>query len=145
LRKIRREGLKAIFARHDLLARATREAVKALGLELFAGKSPSNALTAVKIPEGIRAKEIRSRFFEEYGITVAGGQDQVKGKIIRIAHLGYYGRLDVIMVISALEMLLREMGHQFELGAGVKAAEEEFIAFGGGPNGTGKNVSGIGG
>jgi aspartate aminotransferase-like enzyme len=145
LRKIRREGLKALFARHDLLARATREAVKALGLELFAAESPSNALTAVKIPEGIGANEIKSRFFEEYGITVAGGQDQAKGKIIRIAHLGYYGRLDVIMVISALEMLLKEMGHQFELGAGVKAAEEMFIALGGGPNGRGKNVPGIGG
>jgi len=145
LRKIRREGLKALFARHDLLARATREAVKALGLELFAAESPSNALTAVKIPEGIGANEIKSRFFEEYGITVAGGQDQAKGKIIRIAHLGYYGRLDVIMVISALEMLLKEMGHQFELGAGVKAAEEVFIALGGGPNGRGKNVPGIGG
>ncbi len=145
LRKIRREGLKALFARHDLLARATREAVKALGLELFAAESPSNALTAVKIPEDIGANEIKSRFFEEYGITVAGGQDQAKGKIIRIAHLGYYGRLDVIMVISALEMLLKEMGHQFELGAGVKAAEEVFVALGGGPDGRGKNVPGIGG
>jgi aspartate aminotransferase-like enzyme len=145
LRKIRLEGLKALFERHDLLARATREAVKALGLELFAAESPSNALTAVKIPEGISTDEIKSRFFEEYGITVAGGQDQAKGKIIRIAHLGYYGCLDMIMVISALEMLLREMGHQFELGAGVKAAEEVFIALEGGPNGKGKNVSGIGG
>ncbi|MFQ6079119.1 MAG: pyridoxal-phosphate-dependent aminotransferase family protein, partial [Thermodesulfobacteriota bacterium] len=145
LRKIRREGLKALFERHELLARATREAVKALGLELFAAESPSNALTAVKIPEGIGADEIKSRFFEEYGITVAGGQDQAKGKIIRIAHLGYYGRLDMIMVISALEMVLREMGHHFELGAGVKAAEEVFIALGGGPNGRGKNVPGIGG
>lgn len=145
LRKIRREGLKALFERHDLLARATREAVKALGLELFAAESPSNALTAVKIPEGIGTDEIKSRFFEEYGITVAGGQDQAKGKIIRIAHLGYYGRLDMIMAISALEMVLREMGHQFELGAGVKAAEEVFIALGGGPNGRGKNVPGIGG
>jgi aspartate aminotransferase-like enzyme len=144
LRKIRREGLKAIFERHDLLARATREAVKALGLELFAVESPSNALTAVKIPEDIGTSEIKSRFFEEYGITVAGGQDQAKGKIIRIAHLGYYGRLDVIMVISALEMLLREMGHEFELGTGVKAAEEVFTALGGEPNGEGKNVSGIG-
>ena len=61
--------------------------------------------------------------FEKFGITVAGGQDQAKGKIIRIAHLGYYERLDMVMVISALEMLLREMGYSFELGAGVRAAE----------------------
>ena len=128
LRKIRQEGLKAIFARHDLIARATREAVKALGLELFAAESPSNALTAVRIPEGIGANEIKHRFFEEFGITVAGGQDQASGKIIRVAHLGYYGRLDMVMVISALEMLLKEMGYQFELGAGVKAAEEVLIS-----------------
>jgi aspartate aminotransferase-like enzyme len=128
LRKIRREGLKALFARHDLLARATREAIKALGLELFAAESPSNALTAVEIPEEIGANEIKSAFFEEFGITVAGGQDRAKGKIIRIAHLGYYGRLDMVMVISALEMLLKEMGYQFELGAGVKAAEEVLIS-----------------
>ena len=128
LRKIRQEGLKALFARHDLLARATREAVKALGLELLAPESPSNALTAVKIPEGIGANGVKSRLFEEFGITIAGGQDRVKGKIIRIAHLGYYGRLDMIMVISALEMLLKEMGYQFELGAGVRAAEEVLIS-----------------
>lgn len=128
LRKIRQEGLEAVFARHDLLARATREAVKALGLELFAAESPSNALTAVKVPDEIGANEIRDRFFEEFGITVAGGQDRAKGKIIRIAHLGYYGRLDMIMVVSALEMLLKEMGHQFELGAGVRAAEEVLIS-----------------
>ena len=128
LRKIRQEGLKALFARHDLLAGATREAVKALGLELLAPESPSNALTAVKIPEGIGANGVKSRLFEEFGITIAGGQDRVKGKIIRIAHLGYYGRLDMIMVISALEMLLKEMGYQFELGAGVKAAEGVLIS-----------------
>jgi aspartate aminotransferase-like enzyme len=128
LEKIREEGLESLFARHDLLARAIREAVKALGLELFAAESPSNALTAVKIPEEIGAAEIKDRFFEEFGVTVAGGQDRAKGKIIRIAHLGYYGRLDMVMVISALEMLLKEMGHQFELGAGVRAAEEVLIS-----------------
>jgi aspartate aminotransferase-like enzyme len=128
LRKIRQEGLKALFARHELLARATREAVKALGLELLAVESPSNALTAVKVPEEIGAGGVKSRLFEEFGITIAGGQDRVKGKIIRIAHLGYYGRLDMIMVISALEMLLKEMGYQFELGASVRAAEEVLIS-----------------
>jgi aspartate aminotransferase-like enzyme len=69
--------------------------VKALGLELYAPDSPSNALTAVKVPEGISGGKLKNLFFERYGITVAGGQDQAKGKIIRIAHLGYYDRLDV--------------------------------------------------
>jgi aspartate aminotransferase-like enzyme len=124
LNLIRKEGLEAVFRRHEKLAQATRAAVKALGLELYAPDSPSNALTAVKVPEGIQGAKLKNLFFEKFGITVAGGQDQAKGKIIRIAHLGYYERLDMVMVISALEMLLKEMGYKFELGAGVKAAEE---------------------
>ena len=124
LRLIRQEGLEAIFKRHEKLAAATRAAVKALGLELYAPDSPSNALTAVKVPAGIDGIKLQNLFFEKFGITVAEGQDRAKGKIIRIAHLGYYDRLDMVMVISALEMLLKEMGHAFELGKGVKAAEE---------------------
>jgi aspartate aminotransferase-like enzyme len=124
LNLIRKEGLEAVFRRHEKLAEATRAAVKALGLELYAPDSPSNALTAVKVPEGIPGGKLKSLFFEKFGITVAGGQDQAKGKIIRIAHLGYYERLDMVMVISALEMLLKEMGYAFELGTGVKAVEE---------------------
>jgi len=124
LNLIRKEGLEAVFRRHERLAAATRAAVKALGLELYAPDSPTNALTAVKFPEGIDGEKLRHLFFKKFGITVAEGQDQAKGKIIRIAHLGYYEKLDVVMVISALEMLLKEMGYAFELGKGVKAAEE---------------------
>jgi len=124
LNMIRREGLEGVFRRHEKLAAATRAAVKGLGLELFAPETPSNALTAVKIPAGIDGLKLQNLFFEKFGITVAEGQDRAKGKIIRIAHLGYYERLDVVMVISALEMLLKEMGYNFELGKGVKAAEE---------------------
>ncbi len=124
LNMIRKEGLEALFKRHEKLARATREAVKALGLGLYAPDSPSNAVTAVKIPEGIDGERLKDLFFERFGITVAEGQDRAKGKIIRIAHLGYYERLDMVMVISALEMLLKEMGHRFELGAGVRRLEE---------------------
>lgn len=124
LKMIQKEGLEALFRRHEKLARGTREAVKALGLELYAPDSPSNAVTAVKIPEGIDGERLKDLFFEKFGITVAEGQDRAKGKIIRIAHLGYYDRLDMVMVISALEMLLKEMGHRFELGAGVRRLEE---------------------
>ena len=124
LNMIRKEGLEGVFRRHEKLAAATRAAVKGLGLELFAPQTPSNALTAVKIPAGIDGLKLQNLFFEKFGITVAEGQDRAKGKIIRIAHLGYYERLDVVMVISALEMLLKEMGYNFELGKGVKAAEE---------------------
>jgi aspartate aminotransferase-like enzyme len=124
LRMIRQEGLESVFRRHEMLAEATRQAVKALGLELYAPDSPSSAVTAVKIPEKIDGEKLKDLFFERFGITVAEGQDRAKGKIIRIAHLGYYERLDMVMVISALEMLLKEMGYPFELGTGVKAAEE---------------------
>ena len=124
LRMIREEGREAVFQRHERLAEATRRAVKALGLELYAPDSPSNALTAVKFPEGIDGERLKALFFERFGITVAEGQERAKGKIIRIAHLGYYERLDMVMVISALEMLLKEMGYKFELGSGVRAAEE---------------------
>jgi aspartate aminotransferase-like enzyme len=124
LNMIRKEGLDSLFRRHQLLARATREAVKALGLGLYAPDSPSDAATAVKIPEGIDGERLKDLFFERFGMTVAEGQDRAKGKIIRIAHLGYYDKLDMVMVISALEMLLKEMGHHFELGAGVKRLEE---------------------
>jgi aspartate aminotransferase-like enzyme len=124
LNLIQKEGVKAIFRRHEKLAGATRAAVKALGLELYAPDSPSNAVTAVKIPEGVDGERLKDLFFEKFGITVAEGQDRAKGKIIRIAHLGYYERLDMVMVISALEMLLKEMDYAFELGIGLKAAEE---------------------
>ena len=124
LNMIREEGLENVFRRHEKLAGATRAAMKALGLELFAPETPSNALTAVKIPAGIDGLKLQDLFFKKFGITVAEGQDRAKGKIIRIAHLGYYERLDMVMVISALEMLLKEMGYKFELGTGVRAAEE---------------------
>jgi len=124
LNMIQKEGLEGVFRRHEKLASATRAAVKALGLELFAPETPSNALTAIKIPAGVDGLKLQDLFFEKFGITVAEGQDRAKGKIIRIAHLGYYERLDMVMVISALEMLLKEMGYAFELGTGVKAAEE---------------------
>ena len=124
LRQIREEGLEGVFRRTADLAEATRQAVQALGLELFAPECPSNACTAVKMPEGVDGLALKKAFRESFGITVAGGQDQAKGKIIRIAHMGYAGPFDVIIGISALEMALAEMGHPFEMGAGVRRAME---------------------
>ncbi|MEJ2314821.1 MAG: alanine--glyoxylate aminotransferase family protein [Nitrospirota bacterium] len=124
LKLLRAEGLENIFARHARLARATREAVKALGLGLYAKSSPSNALTAVEAPEGLDGQEIYKAMRERYGITGAGGQDRARGKIFRIAHLGYADTFDVITAISGLEMVLRSMGHKIKLGSGVGAAEE---------------------
>jgi aspartate aminotransferase-like enzyme len=124
LKMLKEEGLENVFKRHALLAQATREAVKALGLELFAPTAPSDGLTAVKAPEGVDGKKLKKNFEDQYGLVIAGGQSQLKGKIIRIAHIGYFQPLDIIQAISTLEMVLKGLGYPVKLGAGVKVAEE---------------------
>ncbi len=127
LRRIQAEGLEQVFARHDLLARATRSAMQAIGLELFAKNSPSNAVTAVKVPEGIDGTAIPRMLREDYGITIAGGQSQLKGKIFRIAPLGYTFEWDGMVAVSATEMVLRRLGYDVELGAGVRSAQQTLL------------------
>lgn len=127
LKRIQEEGLEGVFARHDRLARATRAAMQGIGLELFAKVSPSNALTAVKVPEGIDGGKIPKILREEYGITIAGGQSQLKGKIFRIAHLGYAYDWDVVVAVSAVEKVLKRLGYDVDLGAGVRAAQQVMI------------------
>lgn len=124
LKMIREEGLENVFKRHARLADATRAAVKALGLTLFATGAPSNAVTAIKAPDGIDGQKVVKTLREKHNITIAGGQAQAKGKIFRIAHLGYVDAYDIIVGISALEMALKELGCPVELGKGVKAAAE---------------------
>lgn len=124
IKLLQKEGLENVFKRHERLANATRAAVKALGLELYPKESPSNSVTAVCAPAGIDGQAIYKNLMEKYGITAAGGQDHVKGKIFRIAHLGYADTFDVITAIAGLEMVLKGMGHPVKLGAGVAAAEE---------------------
>ena len=123
------EGLDNVYARHALLAKATRAAAKALGLKLVAAEHcASNALTAIYSPEGIGADDLRGILKKQYGVTFAGGQDQLKGHAFRIAHMGFADKLDVIIAISALEMALAKMNYPVNLGAGVKAAQEVFLA-----------------
>jgi len=124
LRQIKDEGLENVFARTERMARATREAMKALGLQLFAPDSPSNAVTAVMAPAGIDGQKVVKVLREKHNITIAGGQDQAKGKIFRIAHFGYMDTYDITTVVSAVEMTLKELGYAVELGKGVKAALE---------------------
>ncbi len=124
LQKIREEGVEAIWKRHERLARAMRAGVRALGLKLFS-EAPSNAVTPVWLPEGVEWKQFNKTLKQTYGITVAGGQDDYAGKIFRISHLGYYDELDMMTMISALEMTLLECGYRFEEGAGLKAAQAE--------------------
>ncbi len=122
LRMIRDEGLHNVFKRHELLAKATRSAVKALHLELLSKKAPSNAVTAVIVPSSISdGKLIPKLMRDKHGVIIAGGQDELEGKIIRLSHFGYCDRFDIITGISALELTLQELGHSFELGHGVRA------------------------
>jgi aspartate aminotransferase-like enzyme len=124
---IRKVGRENLIANAALLAEATRAAAQALGLKLFAPGSPANAVTAVCAPEGMDSgsivKEMRARF----GAIVANGQGSMKGKIFRLAHLGYYDAADLFAVLAALEIVLLKVGHKVELGSGVRAAQEVYL------------------
>ena len=124
LRMIREEGLEALFARHERFAMATREAAMALGLKLYASSSPSPALTAICAPHGIDGQAVMKTMRDSYGVTIAGGQDEAKGKIFRISHMGYTDEWNIILTIAALEKALLELGFEFPLGAGMKKAME---------------------
>lgn len=127
LKQIRAEGLQAIFARHRLLAEATRAGMIGAGLTLYPQGTPSDALTAVNAPEGVDGQAVYKTLREKYGITAAGGQDHLKGKIFRLAHMGYIDQFDVIIGVSAVEMVLKGLGAAVRLGEGVGAAEERLL------------------
>jgi aspartate aminotransferase-like enzyme len=124
LQMIDREGLANVYARHDRLCRATRAAAAALGLKLLAPDSPSPAATGIFLPAGIDADAVLDYLRDKMNVTLAEGQDQLKGKVIRIAHIGYMGAFDVITAVAALEMALRKFGAEIPFGRGVAAAEE---------------------
>lgn len=129
LKMIRDEGLHNVFKRHELLARATRAAIQALGLEMLAKKSPSTAVTAAIVPSSIRdGKQIPKLLRDKYGVVIAGGQDELEGRIIRLSHFGYCEKFDITTGISALELVLNELGHPVEFGAGVGAVLRTFAA-----------------
>jgi aspartate aminotransferase-like enzyme len=128
LKMLQSEGLENVFKRHAILANATRNAVQAIGLELYAKESPSNGVTAIMTPAGIDGQAVYKNLREKYGITAAGGQDKAKGRIFRIAHLGFSERFDIITAIAGIEMVLKGMGYQVKLGTGVAAAQELLMA-----------------
>jgi len=128
LKMLKAEGLGNVFARHARLAHAMREGMKAAGLSLFPKQSPSDALTVVSAPSGVDGQAVYKNLREQYGITAAGGQDHLKGKIFRISHMGYVDTFDVIQAIAATEMVLTGLGHPVKLGAGVGKAEELLLA-----------------
>jgi aspartate aminotransferase-like enzyme len=124
LQMMQREGIANVYARHERLCRATRAAATALGLKLLAPDSPSPAATGIYLPAGIDADQVLDYLRDKMNITLAEGQDQLKGKVIRIAHVGYMGAFDVITAIAALEMALRKFGAEIPFGRGVAAAQE---------------------
>jgi aspartate aminotransferase-like enzyme len=128
---IEREGLEAVYERHRILGRATREAARALELDLL-GEPDDNAnvVTAIKLPETIDGAAVPKLMRERFGVTIAGGQGGLKGRIARIAHCGYFGAFDIVVTIAAFEMTLRQLGHEVELGSGVAAAQRVFLEAG---------------
>ena len=121
----REEGLQNVFARHERMAKSARAAMQALGLTLYS-KSPSNAMTTVLAPDGVDSEKLVKHLFKQYGIKLVGGQDAAKGRIFRIAHLGYFDDFDMLVVIGAIERGLHDLGAKIELGAGLAAAQRSF-------------------
>ena len=125
------EGLDAVLARHAALARATRAGIEALGLERFGPDDPgANVLTAARMPDGVDGAAVPKLMRDRYGVTIAGGQGKLKGRIARIAHVGYYGGFDIVVALTALEMALRDLGYDAEPGAGAAAAQRVFAEAG---------------
>jgi aspartate aminotransferase-like enzyme len=131
LRMIDEEGLEQVLERHRLLGRAARAAAAGLELDQFGPHDEgANVVTAITLPDSIDGARVPKLMRDRYGITIAGGQGKLKGKIARIAHCGYFGAFDILTTFAAFEMTLSELGADVELGAGVAAAQRVFLEAG---------------
>jgi aspartate aminotransferase-like enzyme len=119
-------GRIALIENAELAAEMTRAGAKALGLELFAPTCPAAALTAIQAPDGVDSSAMVKQFRERFGAVVANGQAEMKGKLFRIAHLGYYDYLDTVGILAALEHVMAGAGRDVEYGAAVRAAQEVY-------------------
>lgn len=120
------EGLENMWKRHALVAKAMRAGIEALGLSIFP-KDPSNVLTTISVPDGLDGGKL-VKALKKFGIFPAGGQDALKGKIVRIAHIGYLDEYDVLTALSGFEFALKENGFAFAPGSSLKAAQEVLCA-----------------
>jgi len=121
------EGLEAAFERHARLGRACREGVKAMGLELFSPDEDRSAVvTAVRAPEGISSDEVVSGLRDRFGMTIANGQGDLKGKIFRVGHIGWFDVFDITSALAAVEIVLADLGADVERGMAVTAALEAY-------------------
>jgi len=125
IKLIEKQGIENVWARSAKLADACRGAVRAMGLEVFS-KAPAEAVTAVRLPEDVDGAKVPGVMREKYGVQIAGGQAQLKGKICRIAHMGYIDEFDLLAAVTALEAVLREMGVDITAGVGAGAIEKAF-------------------
>ncbi len=128
LRLLLEEGPETAWARNRTLARATREGARALGLELFSPDDDSSAMvTAVLMPDGIDGQEAYALLRDRFNVVLAGGQGPLRGRVIRIGHMGYMNRFDIITALSALELALADLGYRPPSpGAGAARAVEVF-------------------
>ena len=125
LQGIKERGLENIWAHTRMLADATRAAVSAMGLQLYS-KCPVDSVTAICVPKGVDEAALRKTMRGTHGMQIAGGQGDIKGKVIRIGHMGYLDAGDTLAVIGALELTLKGQGYGVELGVGLRAAQEVF-------------------
>jgi aspartate aminotransferase-like enzyme len=126
IQMIKKDGLENVWARHRRLARAAREGMQALGLPLFA-VSPCAVLTSAKLPEGLDGNKLVDWMRDELGVSVAGGQERLKGKIVRLAHMGYMDQFDLLVGLSALEAGLKKFGMKVTPGKATHAAQEALV------------------
>ena len=127
LKKIIAEGIENIWARQARYAAAARAGFRALGLDIFPVQ-PNTALTVARMPAGIDSSTLLAKLEKQYGLKLANGQDDLKGKIIRLAHMGYIDQFDILSAIAGVELVLIEMGHATEPGKGLAAAQRVFAA-----------------
>jgi len=123
LNRIRAEGIETIWKTQARNAAAARAGFQAMGLEIFATR-PADGLTVARVPDGIDGSVLLSKLEKQYGLKLAGGQDNLKGKIVRLAHMGYIDQFDVLAALAGVELVLKEMGHPVEVGKGVAAAQK---------------------
>jgi aspartate aminotransferase-like enzyme len=121
-------GVDSLVKNAATLAACTRAAAGALGMPLVAPRAYGDALTALYPPPGIDSGAIVKALKADFASTVAGGQGDLKGKILRVAHLGYYDATDILGLLASLEVVLHRLGHRFDLGKGMAAAEQEYIS-----------------
>jgi len=126
IKMIKAVGIENVWKECRLLARAARAGMKAVGLELF-GDNPCDVETSAKVPAGVDGGKIVKMLREEYGVSIAGGQGGLKGKIIRFAHMGYIQKPDLFVGFACLEMVLIKLGYKLEKGKSVAAVQEELL------------------